>query len=183
MRYPGLFAVALALAAAQPALGQSAQGKVSAAALACPQQDVAKDLPGKLIDVMLAGTNRTPEGRALFEQLEQVTEDCAVRHGVPAAVRGTYGAYAFDLLMRDELAHRLRAAKVPVEALDEALGYGPGRPNPVIKRVEQSHVDKMGAATKKRGYDLDNAPEEVLRYVGMYVGAQSGLVEDLAALR
>ena len=183
MRHPLFYAVVLALVVAQPVLAQYAPARVSDAALTCPKLEVAGDLPGKLIDAMLSGAARTPEGKALFDRFEAAAAQCAEKHSVPASLRGTYAAYAFDLVMRDELALRLRAARVPVEALDEALGYGPGRVNPVIHRVEQSHVDKMTAAARKRGYDLEKAPEEVLRYVGMYVGAQSGLVEDLAALR
>lgn len=178
MRYFGLFGASLALVMSQPALAQ-----VSDAALACPQQQAPKDLAGKLIDAMLDGSARSAAGKALFDQLNAIADGCMSQHQVPRSLNTYYGSYAFDVLMRDELARRLRAAKVPVEALDEALGYGPGRVNPVIREVEQSHVDKMNAATKARGYDLDKAPEQVLRYVGMYVGAQSGLVEDLAELR
>lgn len=183
MRYLNLLGATLALALAHPVLAQSEPVQVSDAALACPQQEVPKDLPGKLIDSMLNGTAGTPEGKALLDRMLAASDECMRKHKVPGSLRTYYGSYAFDVVMRDELARRLRAANVPVEALDEALGYGPGRPNPIIPQIEQSHADKLTAAAKKRGYDLEKAPEEVLRYIGMYVGAQSGLVEDLAELR
>ncbi len=105
------------------------------------------------------------------------------QHKVPEAQTEAYVGYVFDTVMLGEIASRLIASGVPVEALDEALGFGPGRANAPIDKIEQSHLDKMTASLKARGYDLDKASQDVIRLIGMYIGARSGLAMDLAGLK
>lgn len=178
MRYLALLAAPLALLTAQPAFAGA-----SVEALACPSKNVPAGLASSLGDVIVGGEKGTPAAKAAMASLSDLTDLCLKQHSIPNAQTEAYVAYVFDVVMLGEISRRLTASGVPVDALDEGLGFGPGRPNLPIERVEQSHLDNMTASLSKRGYDLAKAPEAVIRLIGMYIGARSGLAMDLAALK
>lgn len=178
MRYVALLAAPLALLTAQPAFAGA-----SAEALACPAKNAPAGLANSLGTAIVTGDKDSPAAKNVMASLRALTDLCLEQHKIPVAQAEAYAAYVFDAIMLGELTRRLTASGVPVDALDEGLGFGPGRPNVPIEKVEQSHLDKMTASLKARGYDLNKAPEEVIRLIGMYIGARSGLAMDVAALK
>jgi hypothetical protein len=141
------------------------------------------DFSATLGDVIIKGEKDTPVATTALASLRTLTDQCIAQHKIPMAQQISYAGYVFDVVMHAELTRRLAARGVPVDAIDEALGFGPGRANVPIGRIEAAHLDKMTAAAKAKGYDLDAAPDDVVRLLGMYIGARSGLAEDLAGLR
>ncbi|HEX4846658.1 MAG TPA: hypothetical protein VFV30_00820 [Novosphingobium sp.] len=177
MRYLAVFGASLALLSAQPALAG-----ISKAAFDCPAANAPAGLAASLADVIIKGDENSPEVPKVFEALRTLTDTCIAKTGVKPDQAEAYAGYTFDVLLHRELGKRLTAKGVPVEAIDEGLGFGPGRPNLPVGEIQDSHVEKISAAMRVRGYDLAKAPDEVHRLIGMYIGALSGLAEDRAKL-
>lgn len=170
----GLAATALLLAS--PALALTKDQ------IDCPGKTAPASLAPGLIDAVMNSNTKDSDVEELFSQIDKVATACATQTNLPAAQQSAYITFVLDILVRDELVRRLTKAGVPMDALNAVLGYGPGMPSRAYGDLTDAKVAEIDRALSAKGFSLANAPDEVFGLIGIYTGAQDGLVEDLAAL-
>lgn len=164
------------LLAASPALA------LTKAQADCPAQTAPASLARNLVNAVMDDKTSDADVGALLDQLDQVAKTCSGKTNVPVAQREVYSTFVLDVLVRDELVSRLTAAGVPMDALNAVLGYGPGLPTKAYGDLNDAKIAEIDRALSAKGFSLANAPVEVYGLIGIYTGAQDGLVEDLAEL-
>lgn len=158
----------LAVMLAGPAM---AQGAPSDALLKCPTMGVTPAFREQLADAMLR-SSATDD--ALFEQLVDVTQECATRFGLAEDKGEAYFTYSLAQLPRETLVARLKAAGIAASSIDDGLGFGEGRANPVISAdFSAEQMAGLLAALTSSGVDVETIPDASWEIVGAYAATSS----------
>jgi len=172
MRRAALF---LALLAA-PAAAQSDD------LLECPTTQMTAAFRDKLAAAMLG--QDSPDTDAMLELLAAAADRCADQHGLAAEKREAFFLYAVSRMPHDAFVAKLGTVGISAAVIDDALGFGPGRSNPIIKgNLSAEQLDKLLGALSAQGVDIDRVPQPTWEMVGGYAAATSQMWQAQAKLR
>jgi hypothetical protein len=169
-----IVAASAALAVAAPADAQSQ------ALLDCAAGSLSSSFRSTFADAAMRGATTDEMNR----QLGGAVNACAERHSLPRSQWPAYFQYAMTRIERDVFAARLGAANIPVQVIDDAMGFGPGRANPVIEgRLSGGQIDTIYGALRRAGVDVTAVSGEGWGLVGVYTQASSTMWNALRNLR
>ncbi|MET0250667.1 MAG: hypothetical protein ABW203_00655 [Novosphingobium sp.] len=163
-----LLAAGLALFAATPAAAQTE------ALLECATSTVTPAFRERLTDSMLGDGGKGGGAEAMFQELARVSSDCADRNSLADGKRDALFSYNVARLPHDTLIVRLGDRGLSAQVIDQALDFGTGRSNPVIKGdLDQAQLAALLARLKASGVNVDKVTDPTWEMIGAYAAATS----------
>jgi hypothetical protein len=167
------FIAGLALVSAAPAAAQSQ------VLLDCAVGSLDSGYRVTVADAAMRGSLAGVTGR-----LTDAVNQCADSHDLTWQQRPGYYQYSLGRVERDEFERRLRSAGIPTDVLDDALGFGAGRANPLIEgSLTDQQINTFYAALRSNGVDVKAVAKETWGLIGVYYQASSTMWDGWKKLR
>ncbi len=155
----------LALVLAFPALPAAAQVR-SQADLDCVTRETSPDYRARL-----AATITSDDEKAFDETAPQfyaAANLCAEQLGLKGKQAEAYFEYAISRISVEHFGKVMRDAAVPVEVIDTFFGFGPGKTNPIIDKIEDGRIEKLIEALMAKGVKAEAFTDAVTAAIGGY---------------
>ena len=169
--------LALALLAA---FGPTAAMARSQAQLDCAVQRAPVGLADNLAAAMIAADRARLS--PLQQQLERAVRQCVAVSHMRDAEAETYYSYALARLPREALIRQMARAGIVAARIDAAMGFGPGRPNLVMRDRDETDGARAAAAMAASGIDEKHLSPANWRKVMTYIDLTPRMYRYLQAL-
>jgi hypothetical protein len=170
----------LALAAAMLPLPAHAQ---SEDLLECSFLKVTPAFREKIAMSMLSDET-VNETESMMDTFADIASQCATANKLDPAKMESYFTYSLARLPRETYVDKLGEQGVPATVIDDTLGFGAGRANPVITgSLSEAQVTALLSALAATGLDTDKVSDETWAMVGAYAATTSLMWQSLAKLR
>ena len=110
------------------------------------------------------------------ERLGNAVTACAKRYDLTFDQQAAYFEYTLTRVEREDIAADLALAGIPTGVIDDSLGFGPFRANPVIEgKISDEQIDTFYRALRDSGVDVKAVAGETWGLIGGYVQASSSM--------
>lgn len=121
---------------------------------------------------------------AVTDRLENAVTACAKRYSLTFDQQVAYYEYTLTRVEREDLASDLASAGIPTGVIDDSLGFGPFRANPLIEgKISDEQIDTFYAALRNDGVDVNAVSGETWGLIGGYVQVSSTMWNAWKKLR
>ncbi len=111
---------------------------------------------------------------AVTGRLKDAVTACAERHGLTFDQQIAYYGYSLARVERDEFARQLSGVGIPTQVIDDSLGFGPYRANPLIEgKISDDQINTFYRALRDSGVDVNAVAGPTWGVIGVYVQASS----------
>jgi hypothetical protein len=156
-------ALAASMLAAAPASAQSS------ALLDCAVNRLDSSYRASIAEAAKAGALEGKTGR-----LGDAVTACARAYDLSFDQQAAYYQYSLARVERDEFARQLSGVGIPTQVIDDSLGFGPFRANPLIEgNISEDQINTFYRALRDSGVDVNAVAGPTWGVIGVYVQASS----------